>query len=284
MAHDIPDTRTRTKVPDGDLFLFCKPFPFCPPYFNFSSTGNSSSAAYYNFERIPMPGTGTLLNIITVLIGTTLGLILRHRLSEALKLIILQGVGILTLVIGMQMALRTESVLIVLAAVLTGGLTGQLIDLDGRIEQLAALLRNRFAKKDDAYFSEGFITASIIFCVGPMTILGSINDGLRSDIDLLALKSMLDGFTAIALSASFGIGVIFSVFTIILVQGGITVSAVLVEQFLNDFMINEMTAVGGVLIIGIGLIILDIKKVRVANFLPALIYAPFLSALYIFFT
>jgi len=231
-----------------------------------------------------MPGTGTLLNIITVLIGASLGLILRHRLNEALKLIILQGVGILTLVIGMQMALRTESVLIVLAAVLTGGLSGQLLDLDGRLDQLAGILKNRFAKKDDAHFSEGFITASIIFCVGPMTILGSINDGLRSDIDLLALKSMLDGFTAIALSASFGVGVIFSVFTIIIVQGGITVSAVLVEQFLNDFMINEMTAVGGVLIIGIGMIILDIKKISVANFLPALVFAPLLSALYQLFT
>jgi uncharacterized membrane protein YqgA involved in biofilm formation len=231
-----------------------------------------------------MPGTGTLLNIVTVLIGTALGLILRHRLNEALKLIILQGVGILTLVIGMQMALQTERVLIVLAAVLTGGLSGQLLDLDGRLDQLADILKSRFAKKDDAYFSEGFITASIIFCVGPMTILGSINDGLRSDIDLLALKSMLDGFTAIALSASFGVGVIFSVFTVILVQGGITVSAVLVEQFLNDFMINEMTAVGGVLIIGIGLTILDIKKVSVANFLPALVFAPFLSALYLILT
>ena len=231
-----------------------------------------------------MPGTCTLLNIVTVLIGTALGLILRHRLNEALKLIILQGVGILTLVIGMQMALQTERVLIVLAAVLTGGLSGQLLDLDGRLDQLADILKSRFAKKDDAYFSEGFITASIIFCVGPMTILGSINDGLRSDIDLLALKSMLDGFTAIALSASFGVGVIFSVFTVILVQGGITVSAVLVEQFLNDFMINEMTAVGGVLIIGIGLTILDIKKVSVANFLPALVFAPFLSALYLILT
>jgi uncharacterized membrane protein YqgA involved in biofilm formation len=126
------------------------------------------------------------------------------------------------------------------------------------------------------------MTASIIFCVGPMTILGSLNDGLRGDIDLLAIKSVLDGFTSIALAASFGIGVIFSIFTIILIQGGLTFSAVFIEQILNDLMISEMTAVGGVLIIGIGLIILDIKKIKVVTFLPALIYAPLFTAIYQF--
>jgi uncharacterized membrane protein YqgA involved in biofilm formation len=228
-----------------------------------------------------MPGSGTLLNVITVLIGTAMGLFFRHRLNEAFKSIILQGVGILTLVIGLQMALKTESILIVLTSVLLGGLTGQLLKLDAKLDLIAGRLKHRFARKNDMFFSEGFITASIIFCVGPMTILGSINDGLRGDIDLLALKSVLDGFTAIALSASFGIGVLFSVLTIIIIQGGITVSAALIDRLLNNFMINEMTAVGGVLIIGIGLIILDIKKITVTNFLPALVYAPLIAAVYV---
>jgi uncharacterized membrane protein YqgA involved in biofilm formation len=113
-----------------------------------------------------------------------------------------------------------------------------------------------------------------------MTIIGSINDGLRGDINLLAIKSVLDGFTALALTTTFGIGVIFSVFTIIIIQGGITFSAVLIDQFFNEMMINEMTAVGGVLIVGIGFILLDIKKIKVATFLPALVFAPILVVVY----
>jgi uncharacterized membrane protein YqgA involved in biofilm formation len=229
-----------------------------------------------------MTGIGTILNVITVLLGTSLGLLLRNRLNETYKSIILQGIGILTLVIGIQMAVKTENILLVLTAVLIGGITGQLGKLDEKLNALADYLKNKFSGKEDAFFSEGFITASIIFCVGPMTILGSLNDGLRGDIDLLAIKSVLDGFTSIALAASFGIGVIFSIFTIILIQGGLTFSAVFIEQILNDLMISEMTAVGGVLIIGIGLIILDIKKIKVVTFLPALIYAPLFTAIYQF--
>ncbi len=228
-----------------------------------------------------MPGAGTLLNVITVLIGATLGLLLRHRLGDLYKSIILQGIGILTIVIGMQMAFDTENILIVLASVLLGGLTGQFAKLDDKIAIFAAYLKKRYARDNDRYFSEGFIAASIIFCVGPMTIIGSINDGLRADMDLLALKSVLDGFTSIALAASFGIGVLFSILTIIIVQGGITALAFFFDQLLNEYMINEMTAVGGILIIGIGMVILDIKKINVANFIPALIYAPIISAIYL---
>jgi uncharacterized membrane protein YqgA involved in biofilm formation len=227
-----------------------------------------------------MPGTGTLINVITVLIGSGLGLLLRNRLSERYKAIILQGVGILTIVIGMQMALKTENILILLISLLVGGLSGQYLRLEENIDVFADKVKNRFAKDNDTYFSEGFITASIIFCVGPMTILGSINDGLRGDINLLAIKSVLDGFTAFALTTSFGVGVIFSIITIIIFQGGLTVFAVLIDQFFNDMMINEMTAVGGALIIGIGFIILDIKKIKVATFLPALIFAPILVIVY----
>ena len=227
-----------------------------------------------------MPGTGTLINVITVLIGSGLGLLLRNRLSDRYKSIILQGVGILTIVIGMQMALKTENILILLISILLGGLSGQYLRLEENINTFADKVKDRFAKDNDRYFSEGFITASIIFCVGPMTILGSINDGLSGDINLLAIKSVLDGFTAFALTTSFGVGVIFSVFTIIIFQGGLTLFAVLIDQFFNEMMINEMTAVGGALIIGIGFIILDIKKIKVATFLPALVFAPVLVIVY----
>lgn len=227
-----------------------------------------------------MPGIGTLINVITVIVGSSIGILLRNRLNDQYKNIILQGVGILTMVIGMQMALKTNNILIILASVLIGGLFGQAVKMEDRIESFADKIKSRFASKEDIYFSEGFITASIIFCVGPMTILGSINDGLRGDIDLLAIKSVLDGFTALALTASFGIGVMISVFTIIIIQGGITFSAVFIDQFLNAMMINEMTAVGGVLIIGIGFVILDIKKIKVATFLPSILFAPVITGIY----
>ena len=227
-----------------------------------------------------MPGTGTVINVLTVLIGSSLGLMLRSRLNERYKLVILQGVGILTIVIGIQMALQTENILFLLISIILGGLSGQLMKLEEKLDLFADQVKKKFAKKDDTYFSEGFISASIIFCVGPMTILGSFNDGLRGDINLLAIKSVLDGFTALALTTTFGIGVIFSVFTIIVVQGGLTFSALLIDQFFNDMMINEMTAVGGVIIIGIGFILLEIKKIKVATFLPALVFAPLIVIIY----
>ena len=227
-----------------------------------------------------MHGFGTAINIITVLIGTTFGLLLRSKLNEAYQSIILQGIGLLTIVIGMQMALKTENILVLLASVVLGGLLGQYIRIDYRLERLAGSFKKKYARDGDTYFSEGFITASIIFCVGPMTILGSLNDGLYGNYDLLALKSVLDGFTSIALAASFGIGVIFSIVTIIVVQGGITFAALFIEQALSNMMVTEMTAVGGVLIVGIGIVILNIKKINVANFLPAIILAPMITALY----
>jgi uncharacterized membrane protein YqgA involved in biofilm formation len=227
-----------------------------------------------------MPGLGTIINVITVIIGSGLGLLLRNRLGDIYKSIILQGVGIITIVIGMQMALKTNNILILLISVIFGGIFGQMMRLEENLDTLADRIKNRFARKDDVFFSEGFITASIIFCVGPMTILGSISDGLHGDINLLVIKSVLDGFTALALTTTFGIGVIFSIFTIIVIQGGITFSALLIEQFFNDLMINEMTAVGGVLIVGIGFILLDIKKIKVATFLPALAIAPPLAILF----
>lgn len=228
--------------------------------------------------------TGTIINIITVIIGSILGLLIRSRIPENYKLILMQAIGLLTLIIGIQMALKTEDILIMMAALLFGALTGQLLDINNKIELIADKIKNRFASKDDNYFSEGFITASIIFCVGPMTILGALNDGLKGDYELLAIKSILDGFTSIALSATFGIGVVFSIITIAVIQGGISLFASYAENILDNFMITEMTAVGGIIIIAIGLVILDIKKIQVANFLPALIYSPiliYLKSLYL---
>lgn len=218
--------------------------------------------------------TGTIINIITVIIGSLIGLALRSKLPEQYKTILLQVIGLLTIIIGIQMALKTEYILIMMGALILGAITGEILKIDTKIENIASEVKKRFARENDKYFSEGFITASIIFCVGPMTILGSINDGLKGDFNLLAIKSVLDGFTSIALSASFGLGVLFSVFTILIIQGGISLSASFVDNFLNDIMITEMTAVGGILILAIGFIILNIKNIKVSNLLPALIFSP----------
>jgi len=218
--------------------------------------------------------TGTIINITTVLIGSLVGLLIRSRIPEKYKIILLQSIGLLTLVIGLQMAFKTQEILLMMSALLFGAISGQFLDINSKIELFAEKLKKKFASQNDNYFSEGFITASIIFCVGPMTILGALNDGLKGDYELLAIKSILDGFTSIALSATFGIGVLFSIITIIVIQGGISLFALYADAFLSDVMIAEMTAVGGVMIVAIGIVILDIKKIKVANFIPALFFSP----------
>jgi uncharacterized membrane protein YqgA involved in biofilm formation len=175
------------------------------------------------------------------------------------------------------MALDTKNVLIVMGSVLLGGILGEWWRIEERLEGVGRGLQARFTfgrTETASTFVQGFVTASLIFCVGPMTILGSINDGLRGDYSLLAIKSMLDGFAALALASTLGAGVLFSVLTIFTYQGGLSLLASQAQAVLTPAMQNEMTATGGVLIMGISLILLDLKRVRVGNFLPAFLIAP----------
>lgn len=223
---------------------------------------------------------GTIINVITVLVGSLLGIVLQSRFSERLKNQMLQGIGLVTILIGVQMGLKSENILYPLAGILIGGIIGYALKLEVGLERLAASLGERFAKNSDsANFMRGFVTASLIFCVGPMTILGAINDGLSGDYQLLAIKSMLDGFTSLALAATLGVGVLFSILTIIVVQGGFTLLAVYLGGFFSPEVINETTAAGGILIIGLGIIILEIRQLSIANFLPAIFIVPFLIKL-----
>ena len=227
---------------------------------------------------------GTVLNVITVLIGSSIGLLVQSRFSENLKNQMLQGIGLVTILIGVQMGLKSENILYPLAGILLGGMLGHLLKLEEHLDHLAAYLGKRFASKEDsARFMRGFVTASLIFCVGPMTILGAINDGLSGDYQLLAVKSMLDGFTSLALAAALGAGVFFSVFSIIILQGGLTLLSSQLGTFFSADVINETTAAGGILIIGLGLIILEIKPLKIANFLPAIFLVPLLIKLTQFF-
>lgn len=222
---------------------------------------------------------GTLLNTATVLVGATAGTYLRTRFSERVRQMVMWGVGLVSLVIGLQMSLSAQNILIVLASLLGGGIVGEWARIHERLNALGEMLQAKVSGDKDSTFSKGFVTASLLFCVGPMTILGSIQDGLNGDYRLLAMKSMLDGCSAVALAASMGWGVLGAALTVLLYQGGLTLGAGLVKTALTEPMMAEMTATGGTLILAIGLNLLDVTAIRVANFLPALLIAPAVVAL-----
>lgn len=225
--------------------------------------------------------TGTLINVAAVLIGGVVGSLLGDRLPGRIRSIVLQGVGLVTLVVGMSMAITTGNIILVLVSICLGGILGEWWRLEDRLDGAGRWLEVRAARvpflaRGD--FTRGFVTASLVFCVGPMTILGSIQDGLSGDYTLLAIKSVLDGFAGLAFAASMGMGVTFSAVTVLLYQGALTLAASPFQSILSDSMITEMSATGGVIILGIGLMLLDVKRVRVGNFLPALFIAPLVTA------
>ena len=222
--------------------------------------------------------TGTLINTATVIVGSTLGTFLRSHFPDRVRQMVIWGVGLVSLVIGLQMSLTTQNILVVLGSLLTGGIIGELVRLHEGLNRLGDMLQATLTAEKDSAFSKGFVTASLLFCVGPMTILGSIQDGLSGDYTLLATKSILDGFASLALAASMGWGVLFAALTVLVYQGGLTLGAGLVKTLLTEPMVAEMTATGGTLILAIGLNLLDLTTIRVANFLPALVVAPLVVA------
>ncbi len=235
---------------------------------------------------------GTLLNALTVLLGSSTGLLIGNRLSQRIQESVMTGLGLVTLVVGFSNVSETGNIILPLLSLVIGAILGELLGLDLRVEQFAGWLQGRVqretagaasgvAHERRARFIEGFVTASLVFCVGPLAFVGSIQDGmgLDSGFEQLAIKSMLDAFASMAFAASLGIGVLFSVFTVLGVQGGLALLGALAGEFMSDPMINEMTAVGGLILIGLSLILLDIKKPRMVNFLPGLIVAPVLVAL-----
>lgn len=220
-----------------------------------------------------MHGLGTLINIATVLAGGLIGALIGERFSRNIRTTLLYAIGIFTLSIGFSYSFKSKNVLIPLFAVLIGGMVGEAANIEGFLEKFAERVKSKIKAKDSK-FSEGFITASLLFCVGPMAILGSVTDGLTGDYKILALKAMLDGFAGMALAASLGIGVVFSILTILIYQGGLTLLGYFLGNFVTQAMIDEMTAAGGILIVGIGLMLLEVKRIRLANLLPGLFIAP----------
>ena len=232
-----------------------------------------------------MIGTGTLINIITVIIGSTVGLLVGKRLTENLQNIVMKGLGLITLVIGFRMALDTQNVFIPMGSVVIGGLLGELGRIKTRLDGFGDYLERIFVKlvpvdSPGGDFTKGFVTASLVFAVGPMTFLGAIQDGLTGNYQLLAIKAGLDGFASMIFAATLGVGVLFSIITLFFYQGGITLLAFFArggfgaEEVSNSLAVGELSATGGILIIGIGLSLLEIQDVKVSNLLPAIILAP----------
>jgi uncharacterized protein len=217
---------------------------------------------------------GTAINTGTVIVGSFIGVSIGNRLPEKTRITVLHGLGIITTVIGLQMALQTKNILVVLGAILFGAIVGELLKISDALDWLGNSLQSLLSRGTANTFSEGFVTASLVFCVGPMAILGSIQDGLVGDYQLLAIKSTLDGFAAIAFAASLGWGVACSAASVLLFQGGITLFAGVLEEVLTEPMILEMTSTGGIIIVGIGFKLLNLQEIRLASFLPALLIAP----------
>jgi hypothetical protein len=253
--------------------------------------------------------------MLTVAIGSALGLLIGNRLPQKIQESVITGLGLVTLVVGMSNAGRTGNIIIPLISLVVGVIIGELLDIQTVLERFGGWLQARFSPQAPhppapspsdgegeqnshpsaplhregegrpaldarARFITGFVTASLVFCIGPLTFVGSMLDGMGdpSGFQQLAIKSVLDGFAALAFASSFGLGVSFSIITVLVLQGGLALGGHLVGQFMTTPMINEMTSVGGLLLLGLSLTLLDIKKPRMANFLPALVIAPLLVA------
>lgn len=227
-----------------------------------------------------MPISGTLLNVLTVLVGGTLGLLVGGRLPERLQSIIMNGLGLAVILIGVQNGLVTRNPLILIGSILLGGIIGELLRLDYHLDNLGNYLQKRLAAggtRGASTFSEAFVTSSLVFCVGPLTIMGAIQNGISGDITFLGIKSMLDGFAAFAFAASLGWGVLLSAVTVLVYQGLLSLAAWAIAGGVpsrDNPYILEMTAVGGLIIMGVGLKLLNIKELKLANYIPALAVAP----------
>jgi len=239
-------------------------------------------------------GIGTVVNVATVLIGSLLGVLIGHRLSHRTRDLVTDALGLVTMLIAITSALtvgdaalstavgNSAPVLIVLGAMLIGGITGSLLRIEQRLEGAGAWMQHRFSRSEgESTFVEGFVTASMVFCVGPLTFLGALSDGLGRGADQLFLKSVLDGFASIAFAASLGWGVAASAIVVLVLQGLLTAVGALLGNVLPEAHVTALGATGGVLLIGVALRLLKVKQIAVADLLPALVVAPLLVQLLI---
>jgi uncharacterized membrane protein YqgA involved in biofilm formation len=245
-------------------------------------------------ENTVFPGIGTLVNVMTVLIGSVIGVLVGHRLAERTRDVVTDALGLVTMLVA-ALAIASVNdgawsdavgdsapVLIVLGSLVVGGVIGSIVGIEDGLERFGGWLQSRLSGGDGVErtrFIEGYLTASLVFCVGPLTILGALNDGLGNGADQLYLKSALDGFAAIAFAASLGWGVAASVVSIVAIQGSLTVVGIFLNDVLPDAELAAVTTTGGLMLVGVGLRLLRIRQIPVGDLLPALLVAPLLTAL-----
>jgi len=223
---------------------------------------------------------GTFINVGAVVAGSLVGVFLHARLPGRLTKVAFQGIGLFTLFIGFTMAAKTRSLLVLVFSIVLGAIAGELLGIDRLLNRFGEWLKTRLRLGGDR-FAEGLVTAFLLFCMGSMTVLGAIEEGLGGRPNLLAAKSVLDGFASLALAASLGIGVLFSVIPLFVYQGGLTLLAGSLHAAMSDVVVNEVSAAGGLILIGLGITILEIKQLKVLNMLPALVFAGALAAVFL---
>jgi uncharacterized protein len=215
----------------------------------------------------------TIVNVIAIIIGSLTGLIIHKHIKEEIKTVIFDGIGIFTLIIGLQMAFETQRILALSIALILGGIAGTLINIDRLIFRFGVFLKDKFAKKQEGNdFATGFLDASILFCVGAMAIIGSFKAGTENDYTLLYTKSVLDGFVSIIFASALGIGVAFSAISVLIYQGALTLLSIFIKNSVSPLILSELTAAGGAMIMMIGINLLNLKKIKTANFLPAFVF------------
>ena len=226
---------------------------------------------------IEMVLEGTIINVLAIIVGGIIGSFLSN-IPNRIRVTVMQGLGLAVVIQGIAMGLKTDNFLLVIVSVVLGGIIGEILKIDGKLDNVGKWIEGRVGKKSKGNISTAFVTATLVYTIGAMAILGALNSGLNNDHSLLYLKSMLDGFSAIIFASTLGVGVVFSAIPVFLYQGLIAISAkyihFLVSPELLDAIILEITATGGILIIAIAINILDLKKINVANLLPAIVIAP----------
>lgn len=224
--------------------------------------------------------TGTLINVLSIILGGSLGSLAKKGIPKSIEKIIFQGLGLFTLFIGMSMALSSSGLyLLMVLSLILGGIIGELLQLENKTTTLSQFLKSRL-KNDNPKFTQGLITSSMLFSIGSMAVIGPLNEAINNDTTLIYTKSLMDGITAIILAAAFGRGVLFSAIPVFLLQASVGVSSYYIEPYLSEILIKEISAVGGLLILAIGINILELTKIKIINLLPSLFVLVILYFIY----
>ena len=224
--------------------------------------------------------SGVLANVLTVVVGSVLGLVLKRQIPEKLTDAVMTAIGLCTIAIGVMGIIKGENQLVMIISMVLGAVVGTLVDIDGKLQKIGDKLQKKSKDAEKSTFSQGFVTASLLFCVGAMTIVGSMNAGISGDNQMLYTKSVLDLISSTMLAASLGVGVLASATFVLVFQGGLVALSMVLGSFLSDFMVAELVCAGSVMITALGLNLIGVTKIKVANLLPALVFVPFVCLIF----